>query len=258
RIATSAAAPIPVDAITANDYPRVRPEKEPLWVGETASFGVYWMFPAGNFTVDVLPHAEINGHEVYHLKWTASSSRALSLLYKISDTFERFVDYQGLYSHRFHMQLEETPQSRDSLELNDSEKAQTFYWNRLQHPNGPLEEHKEFLSTPAYPQDWVSALYYFRLVPIPDGKIFHLPLVYEGKTWVANVTVQGREMLSTPLGHRAVVKLKFEPTLDGQPKGEGYFWYTDDERRVLVRVELKVKIGSIVFALNSYDPGSQP
>ena len=100
-------------------------------MGERHVFEItYFGMVAGDFTLDVLPHKRINGRQVYHVRGHALSSNLFSLFYRIDDIVETYFDYEGLFSHRFHLKLDETKQTRDSLELNDSEKKQTFFWNR--------------------------------------------------------------------------------------------------------------------------------
>jgi hypothetical protein len=254
----AAASPAPTAAFV---YPDRRPAKDPLWTGEKLTFDVsYFAVSAGLFTLEILPHKKINDREVYHIRGNAVTSQVFNLFYRLNDSVETFLDFQGLFSHRFHIVLDETQQSRDALELYDHEKAQTYYWNRWNHKERGYTETKEFQTMPRFGQDSLSVLYYLRTLPLPDGSVTTIPVVSEGKSWDAVVTVLRRERMSTPMGWRQVIVLKPETRFQGvlKKQGDSFLYLTDDENRIPVRLEAKVRIGTVVGALIAYEPGSPP
>ena len=253
-----------IDEVAANAaflFPKRRPAVEPIWIGEKLVFDItYFGVSAGDFALTTMPFRTIDARRVYHIQGTAISSKVFSMIYRLNDMVETFFDYEGLFSHRFHIVLDETKQSRDSLELNDSKKRQTFYWNRWNHKVRGYTETKEFQPMPAFPQDSLSALYYLRSVPLPEGGVVTVPVVSEGKSWEAVVTVVRREPCSTPLGTRQCVVLNPETRYQGilKKQGDSFLWLTDDDRRIPVRLEAKVKIGMVVAKLRAFDEGSIP
>lgn len=242
-------------------YPNRRPPRESVWVGERQVFDItYFGVSAGDFTLDILPHKFMNGRKVYHVKGTAVSSRVFSLFYRLNDTVESFIDYDGIFSHRFHLVLDESKQSRDSLELNDSEKAQTFFWNRWNHVERGYTETKEFAQVQPFSQDTLSALFYLRMQPLRDGDVVNIPVISEAKTWTGIVTVLRREMMESPLGRIQTIVLQPEAQFQGvlKKQGDSFIWLTDDDRRFLVRMEAKVKIGTVVASLKQVELGTHP
>ncbi len=242
-------------------YPSRRSSKNPIWVAEKAVYAItYFGMEAGIFTLETLPYKAIDNRKVWHVRGTAESSKVFNLFYRINDVVETFIDYDGMFSHRFHLLLDETKQSRDSLELFDSVKAQTFYWNRWNHKEKGYSETKEFQPITRFPQDSLSALFYMRSVPLPTGATITFPVVSEGKTWEAVVTVVRREMLQTPLGRIQTVVLKPETKYQGvlQKRGDSFIWLTDDDRRHLIRLEAKVKIGTVAAELKRLEAGTPP
>lgn len=243
------------------EYPNRRLEKDPIWLSETQVFQItYFGVAAGEFTLKVLPHKVVNHRKVYHIRGNAVSSKLFSLFYKINDMVETFIDYEGMFSHRFHLTLDETKQTRDSLELYDSEKKQTFFWNRWNHKVKGYIEIKDYFSIQPFSQDTLSALYYLRTVPLPNGHIFTFPVVSEGKTWDAEVTVVRREMVNSPMGKVQAIVLKPETKYQGvlQKRGDSFLWLSDDDRHYLLRLEAKVRIGTVVAVLKSLEPGVPP
>lgn len=241
--------------------PNRRPQVDPLWVGEKLTYEItYFGMAAADVTTEILPFKEIDGRKVYHIQGRAQSSSVFSLFYKLSDTAESFMDYEGLFSYRFHLLLSESKQSRDALELYDQEKHQTFYWNRWNHVNRGYTESKEYGEIEPWAQDSVSALFYVRTLPLPTGTVVTLPVASEGKVWDLVVTVIRREMLETPLGKIQTVVIKPETKFRGvmEKKGDSYMWLTDDDRHLLVRMEAKVRIGTVVARLKKVESLGTP
>lgn len=248
--------------ISSFAYPSRRPKSDPIWVGERFTFNIsYLNVSAGEFVLEVLPFKTISERKVYHIRGTAKSSAVFSLFYRLNDVVESFMDFEGLFSHRFHLLLDESKQTRDSIELNDSEKKQTFFWNRLTHKVNGFKEVKQYGSIEAFPQDSLSSLFYLRTIPLPTGAEIVFPVANEGKSWDAICEVIGREQRDTPLGKVQTVKIKPRTRYQGviqQKNGDSFIWLTDDDRRIPVYMEAKVKIGSIAARLQKVDLGTSP
>lgn len=244
-------------------YPSRRPAVDPIWVGEKMTLEItYFGAAAGEFTTEVLPFKSINGRKVYHLKGMAKTSSVFALFYRLDDWLESYLDYDGLFSHRFHLVLDQTRQKRDALELFDSEKKQVFYWNRRDHVEKGYSESKDYLPMVPFPQDSFSALYYVRTLPLEVGQVYNFPVVSEGKGWEAVVTVLRKEIIETPLGKRtpAIVvrpQTKYQGVLR-QKRGDSLVWISDDEKRYILRLEAEVKVGTVVARLKKVEPGEKP
>lgn len=242
-------------------YPNRRPPKDPFWVDELQVFDIsYFGVSAGEFSLSVQPHKTINNRKVYHFKGTAVSSKVFSLFYRLNDVVETYVDFEGLFSHRFHLELDESKQTRDVLELSDSEKGEAFYWNRWNRPDQPYIESKEYFAITPFSQDSLSALFFLRAQPLNDGDVVTFPVINEGKTWEAVVTVEGREEMDTVLGRIRVIRLRPEHKYQGVLKrqGDSFIWLSDDDRRFLVKLDAKVKIGSVLAKLKRLNAGVSP
>jgi hypothetical protein len=243
-------------------YPNRHPSNPPFWVGEKHTLEITYIgLAAGEFTMEVLPVKAINNRRAYHLKGHAVSSKVFNLFYRLNDTIDSFWDFEGLFSHRFHMVLDQTKQSRDALELYDSEKKQGFYWNRKNHVTKGYTETKDYVEISPFPQDSFSAIYYLRTLPLEEGKQYTFPVVSEGRAWEAVVTVVRREMMDTPLGKKMCIVVRPQTRYQGvmrQERGESYIWLTDDDRRLVVRLEAKVKVGSVAARLKEVELGEKP
>jgi len=242
-------------------YPTRRPKVDPFWVGEKLTYAItFFGVQAGDLTLEVLPSKEVNDRKVYHLKGSAKTAAVFNWVYRLNDWIESYWDWDGLFSHRFRLVLDETKQSRDALELYDHQKKQSFYWNRRNHVTKGFSETKEYNPITPFSQDSFSALFYLRSLPLEDGKVYEFPVNTEGKSWDAVVTVVRREKCDYPGVKTQCIVVKPQTRYNGvmkQEHGDSFIYLTDDDRRFVVRVEAKVKIGTVVAELESVVPGEK-
>lgn len=240
---------------TVFTIPQRRLEKMPFEVGEVMKFEITFLgMAAGEFKSIVRPHKMMNGRKVQSFFATAQSSSVFNLFYKLDDRFESFWDYDGMFSYRFHMLLNQSRQSRDSLELFDSEKKEVHYWSRKNHIEKGFSEVKETKPIGPFPQDSISSMYYLRTLPYEVGKTYTFPMVAEGKNWEALVTVIRKETIDTAIGKKEAFVLKPETKFQGvmsQSRGDSFIWISDDDKRYVLRIEAKVKVGTVVAHLKA-------
>lgn len=239
-------------------YPKRRPDKPAIWIGEEQTFEItYLRVQAGFLTLKALPYKEVNSRQVYHVQATATTTKLFSLFYRLEDMVESFIDYDGLFSHRFHLKLDESVQTRNSLEFNDSEKMTTTYWNRANHRDKGKVDAIETKEIPRFPQDLLSSLYYLRNIPLPDGATISFNVVSEGKVETVLAKVLRRETVDTAAGTFKTIVVM--PELKDKPKvGDSYLWLTDDDRRIPIKLEAKVKVGAINMVMIRSEPGQDP
>ncbi len=268
-MASAPAGPVPVAAPVVKkpsrkalksgfEYPFRRAAHEPIRVGERLVYEISYLgMTAGLFDLSVQPFKEINDRKVFHILGKAKSSSVFSLFYRLEDTIETFIDHEGVFPHRFQILLDESKQKRNSMELYDPVKARTFYWSRWDHHKRGYNEVKKFFPLRPLSQDSLSSLFFMRNIPLPDGAVATFPVISEGKNWDAVVTVVRRETIDTPMGRTRAVVLKLETKYQGilKKQGDSFIWLSDDDRRFMLRLQAKVRIGTIVAELVSMEPG---
>lgn len=76
---------------------------------------------------------------------------------------------------------------------------------------------------------------------------------HENENLLITCEVLRREVLDTKLGKTPAIVIKPSAEKDGEKKniGDNYFWLTDDENKIMIRMESKIKLGTIVGSLNS-------
>ena len=121
-----------------------------------------------------------------------------------------------------------------------------------------LENTRKSDSITARTYDSLSSIYFIRSSQLVTGQsiVFH---IYDFKRlWDTEVRVVKREEISTPLGKFKSVVVTSQLTLNGVPAkvGNATFWFTDDSRRIPVRIRTKIKVGEITLNLvaGSYWP----
>ena len=254
--------PPPAGEGGAFTYPDRMPQAPAVWPGEKHHLQMlYAGLVVGLLDIEVQPYKVIQGRRVMPIQAHAMSSAVFSLFYKLDDFITSFWDSRGLFSHRFQLALNESKQQRNSLELNDSEKAESYYYNRIDKLNGQDPEEKS-ATFPMLPisQDSLSAIYWMRSLPLEQGQTYEFPVISEGKIFETFVTPVLEDELSTAMGAIQSVKVKVDVKEHGSGanKGQGFFWFSNDARRKILRFEAKVRVGSVAAVIRDFTPGESP
>lgn len=220
----------------------------------------YFGATAGQLELQVLPNKIVADRLSYHFRAIATSTSVFSLFYRVNDVAESFMDAEGLFSHKYSLKLDESKQQRDVLELYDYRKKKAYYWSKLEHSDkGPSHEQSEIDLVP-FTQDGLSAFFFVRTLPMEVGKVFEFPVVNNGKLRTVRVTVLRQEMLATKAGDFPTFVVKPEVVLDGilQSHGDSFMWISDDPQRRILKMDAKIKVGSVIAYLRSHSYGDKP
>ena len=88
------------------------------------------------------------------------------------------------------------------------------------------------------------------------GKKIQLAVNDGSKTKEVTATVEDLEPVQTPLG--TFQAFRVEPTVFGdlyKRKGRMVIWFSDDQRRLPLRIKAMISVGAITGTLSSYIPG---
>jgi len=101
-------------------------------------------------------------------------------------------------------------------------------------------------------QDVLTVIYYLRTQKLEPGKSFDVPVTDAGKVFTLSVAVAERKEIDTVLGRLNTIRI--EPALFGdnaavRAKGKLSIWVTEDARRLPVRAQLKVEMGTFDIKL---------
>ena len=229
-----------------------RPSVDPYRVGEEIVLGVsYFAVEAGKFTMRVKPMVQVNGRKSYHFQYVVKSSPLFSMFYSANDVAETFVDYETMVPYSYEIHVDESKQVRETRTFFDHKKNKATMWDKKKKPGQELEERKLEWDLKSYSQNVFSAAYYLRAFTLRVGKELKIRVGHEGKNIIMTAKVLRKEKIYTDLGafDTFVVKPSFD--IDGKfkPTGENLLWLTADDRKFIVRLESKIKIGTIVGKL---------
>ncbi len=108
-------------------------------------------------------------------------------------------------------------------------------------------------------QDILTVIYFLRTQKLEIGKSFDVPVSDTGRVYRFAVAVVERKQLNTVLGRINAVRI--DPSLFGEDgfarRGSLSIWITDDSRRLPVKAQLKVDLGTFDIKLKrvSYNDG---
>lgn len=109
-------------------------------------------------------------------------------------------------------------------------------------------------------QDILTVIYFLRTQKLEVGKSFDVPLSDSGRVYRFSVAVVERKQLKTVLGRVNAVRI--DPALFGEnglvrSRGSLSIWITDDSRRLPVKAQLKVAIGTFDIKLKRVTHGNE-
>ena len=107
--------------------------------------------------------------------------------------------------------------------------------------------------------DFVALVFRLRTLPLPDGASQEFQVLAGRKVSRILATVEGREKVETPAGAFAAVKVRVPTGLTGKisEKSPTFIWFSDDARRVVVRISADFSIGRANALLTAYTPGQE-
>jgi hypothetical protein len=243
---------------SASPTPAVPPLRRvgplPFSVGEKLEYGIRYLgVTAGYLDLEVLPLKQLLDRKIFLLQAKVKTVKIFELVYRVDDTIQSFWDYDGLFSHKYTMDLDESKQNRKLIELYDYDKRKSFYWNRVDHVEKGFSEKKESYDIPLWAQDPLSMLYYLRVVDMPKdpNQELRMPVIVDGKPWEMVIHFLRKEKIYAGGKDRMANVYKLENYLNGELKNkDNKLWISDDEHRYVLRVEAKVKVGSFAVALD--------
>lgn len=236
-----------------------RPQVDPFRVGEKVTLEVsYFGVAAGDMTVEVRPFVQVNGRKSYQFAGTAVSTSVFAMFYAVDDWYESYVDFDTLTPSNYALHVKETKQLRETRSVFDWEKNTATWWDKKIDSEQKVEERKKEWEIPLFSQNIFSAPYYLRTFQLKPGKKIAYRVAHEGENLVVTAEVLRKERITTAIGDldTVVVKPKIELNGNFRPVGDIFIWLTDDDRKFIVRIESKIKIGTIVGAVKSLEKGA--
>jgi hypothetical protein len=214
-------------------------------VGERLVFDVnYGFITAGEAVMAVTRLDSIAGRQCYRVEFTVNSLPSFDWIYTVRDRYLTFIDTETVAPWRFEQHVREGSYRRDFIADFDQYRlvARTTEGDH---------------DIPEYVHDIMSAFYYARTLDfsgyaVGDGPLLHN--FYRNKSHELKIRFLGRQELEIEAGTFKTIVVEPIVKEGGLFKSEGriVIWLTDDDRKIPVRVNTKVIVGSIDTELRAY------
>lgn len=232
-----------------------RPLKDPFRVGEKVVHQVhYFAVSAGQLTIEVKPFAQVNGRKSYHFGVGAKTSRWYSGIYSVDDKVSVLMDFETLVPTVYQLAVRETGQVKESRMLFQDGKA-TFWERKVTEKNGEEENKKEW-EILDYSQNVFSAAFYLRVFDWQVGQENAFRVADDGENLIFRGKAIRRERISTDAGDFNAIVIQPQIELKGKfkPVGDIFIWLSDDDRKFILKIESKIKIGTLVSEVIELKP----
>lgn len=235
-----------------------RPLVMPFHVGEKVVHEVsYFKATAGKMNMMVKPMTEVNGRKSYRFVINLKTAGLFSSFYSVDDEVETFLDYDTLVPSVFKLHIKESGQLKEAQCYFDNDNLKASYWEKKYTEKSGHEEKKINWDILAYAQNAFSGLYYMRVFTWKVGKEIAFHVSDDGKNVIFKGKAIAKEKLKTDAGTFDALKIKAEVVSRGalSQTGNLFLWLSDDEHKYVLRMEMEIKIGTIVSEAIQIVPG---
>lgn len=236
-----------------------RPTNDPYHVGEVVTHDVhYFKVSAGELKFKVEPHSVVNGRKSYSFVTEIKTSSLFGSFYRVDDRAETLVDFETLVPSVFFLHVKESGQLREARSVFDWTNNLAKFWEKKVTDKDGVEEKRLEWSVQPFSQNVYSAIFYMRTFQWRDGKEYAFRVADDEENLVFRGKVLRREVLDTKIGPMKSIVIQPEFTVKGmfKPVGDIKIWLSDDDRKYVLRIESKIKIGTLVSEVIQIEPGT--
>ncbi|GFO66157.1 DUF3108 domain-containing protein [Geomonas paludis] len=208
-------------------------------VPERLVYDVTWSgMKAGSAVLEVTPQ----GDEL-RLTNTIRSTGVVSAFFKIDDRTESVTTRAG--APKFFRENKREGSYRAARQA-------TFNFSSLKANSIDLlkkVERTDAITPRTY--DNLSSIYFIRGSDLSPGRSISFDIYDTKRLWHTEVRVVQRQELATPLGKFKTVMVTSRLSHNGQEAkvGNATFWFTDDDRRIPVKITTAMKVGEVTLTL---------
>ena len=227
--------------------PEERAEIEPQTVapfkaGERLVYSLKWgPFTVGSATLEVLNETNMFGEPGYHIRFSVQTNDFADSFYKVRTQIETFPTTSMEKSLHYRANQKEGKRDRKfSVMMNWTEneirRIEDGVLREPLTPDGPMH-------------DPLSILFYFRTAELAEGTQLPLPATDGRKLINVDAKIAKRERIRVPAGrfetYRVQPNMKDLGGVFRKSKDAALdIWFSDDARRIPVKLKSKVRVGS--------------
>ena len=187
---------------------------------------------AGKQIIAIDKETRLNDQKVFHVRSESQTGGLFGRLYHFLDHKESYITTDKLFPIR-HTKYLEDRDYRANVEVNFDQKNGKVYYVKN-------KKHDDFSASVGI-QDELSMIFFVRTKKLEVGKQYQFPLFVRGKPQHVTLNVSKRETLKTKIGPKRTIALE---TSHGHR-----IWLTDDNLRIPVRIEAKLRFGKLTGTL---------
>lgn len=234
-----------VPAVHATDVAEAPPAAGPSFaLGERFAYRVSWMgLHAATAVMEAGPGPSLDGRGTLRFVTTATSSPVVTKFYAVDNRVESIVDAGTLQPRRLLFRR------REGRRKNDYDVT----FNRAQ---GNVLSIKDgvpaTIPIPPDTHDSISCLYAIRHAPVlQPGFSQFMTVHHDKKNYRLEVRIEAIEKVRGPWGEIEAIRALAIMPFQGIFLNEGNIrvWFTNDDRRIPVKMKAKVIVGSVIADL---------
>ena len=146
-----------------------------------------------------------------------------------------------------------------SANIFDNQKLKAQFWEKkYTEKNGEEQKNLAWDILP-FSQNAFSGIFYMRIFAWQIGKEYAFQVSDDQKNVVFKAVAVAKEKLSTDAGDFDAIKIQARVVSRGAltTAEDINFWLSDDEHKYILRIEAKIKIGTVVSEVISIKPGTK-
>lgn len=209
--------------------------------GETLDYNLTWLkITGGTARMTIQPF----GDDSFRITSIGRSSPSFSRIFKVRDEIETTVSREDFSTLRYVKRLDE-----------DGDKIQEV----TVIEDGVATRTRKKVKTVKVPRpvfDPISVIYLLRTRDLTPGKVHDFELIADGKLYTVHARVVRKEKVQTLAGTFDCIRVEPQMISGGVERNERLFlWYSDDERKIPVRIRTEVKFGAVTATLRGLAAG---
>ncbi len=189
----------------------------------------------------------IDGKEVWHFHARFKSAPFYSNIYELDDTVDTYVTADTFQTLKYTVIQRESKLDVDDIQLMDHEALKVYWLYRSERSDGKKKNKKEEKYIPYYSIDPFSSVFFYQGLPLNVGDVYEIPVVNKGKVLMLRSKVEAKETIETETGVRKAIRLQATTQYSGDQlkSGDITFWFSDDDKRILLKARAKISLGSV-------------
>jgi hypothetical protein len=217
----------------------------PFKFGEQITYKIkYGIFTAGEAQLIVKDTAKFIGtNRTMHFQAIGRTTSALKLLVQVNNVYNSYVHPESLEPYIFTENVNEDDYHRENKAV-------------FKRNSNLVTVGEKQYDVPDNVMDIVSSFYFARTLDLNDikvGEVIHMNYFMEDGYYPLDITYLGIEKVKTKLGNFECLKLSpsLLPGRVFRKDSKMYMWVTNDERKIPVKIEAEILIGSVTMEIQS-------